>query len=102
MNLTGFNFTELHTLTQDTRSFALLLRVIVFLSPYSPALVANLWDVTDADIDRFCQSLLKLWLDDPAAASLLDCVARSRAVCKLPWLIGTSPIVYGIPSCIHS
>ena len=68
----------------------------------SPALVANLWDVTDADIDRFCQSLLKLWLDDPAAVSLLDCVARSRAACKLPWLIGTSPIVYGIPSCIHS
>ena len=27
-------------------------------------MVANLWDVTDRDIDRFCQSLLKSWLEE--------------------------------------
>jgi hypothetical protein len=27
-----------------------------------PALVANLWDVTDRDIDKFCASLLESWL----------------------------------------
>ena len=26
--------------------------------------MANLWDVTDRDIDRFCQSLLKTWLEE--------------------------------------
>uniref|UniRef100_A0A7S3QRU2 separase n=1 Tax=Dunaliella tertiolecta TaxID=3047 RepID=A0A7S3QRU2_DUNTE len=29
-----------------------------------PAVVANLWDVTDRDIDRFSQALLKTWMGD--------------------------------------
>ncbi len=29
-------------------------------------MVANLWDVTDRDIDRFCQSVLASWLGSPS------------------------------------
>ncbi len=34
---------------------------VTFVSLSSPALAANLWDVTDVDIDRFYQALLKSW-----------------------------------------
>lgn len=76
------------------------------LSLSSPFLVANLWDVTDADIDRFCTSLVKNWLTDPSTASregkrthddLLCSLSQARDTCKLKYLIGASPVVYGLP-----
>jgi hypothetical protein len=74
----------------------------------SPTLVANLWDVTDRDIDKFSQAVFdKLQLDpahvkkwkniEDGKTSLMDAVATSRDVCKLKYLIGAAPVVYGIP-----
>jgi separase len=34
-----------------------------------PAAVANLWDVTDRDIDRFAQAVLKQWSGDSEGSS---------------------------------
>ncbi|PPQ80273.1 hypothetical protein CVT24_006605 [Panaeolus cyanescens] len=72
-----------------------------------PTLVANLWDVTDKDIDKFSQSVFdKLPLNGkPLSApknsatptSLVTAVAQSREFCKLKYLTGAAPIVYGIP-----
>ncbi|KAK4053371.1 separin protein [Microbotryomycetes sp. JL201] len=73
-----------------------------------PALVANLWDVTDKDIDKFAVSVfghLGLWSDTLVKAeqktrakiSLTDAVARSRDVPMLRYLNGAAPVVYGIP-----
>ncbi|KAJ7598753.1 cysteine peptidase C50 [Mycena floridula] len=73
-----------------------------------PTLVANLWDVTDGDIDKFSQSVLdKLRLTPENArnwtpevqgqTSLVAAVAESRDSCKLKYLTGAAPIVYGIP-----
>lgn len=64
---------------------------------FSPAIVANLWDVTDKDIDRFSDSLLKQWLDSDAQLSLPEALCRSRQACKLKYLIGASPVLYGLP-----
>jgi hypothetical protein len=76
---------------------------------YSPTLVANLWDVTDKDIDKLCQSVLnKMSLNGPDIASqsgkstrqptsLVSAVAESRDSCKLKYLTGAAPVVYGIP-----
>lgn len=76
----------------------------------SPSLVANLWDVTDRDIDKFAQSVLeKISLNaegvhrwgtgtEPSdSTSVVSAVARSREVCKLKYLTGAAPVVYGIP-----
>ena len=76
----------------------------------SPTLVATLWDVTDRDIDTFAQSTfekLRLNLDDVKArkagrsdhtpVSVVTAVATSREVCKLKYLNGAAPVVYGIP-----
>lgn len=86
-----------------------------------PALVANLWDVTDRDIDKFALAVFdKLGLDPVAMAagpskpapsrklkqssveaeakvSLTEAVAKSRDACKLKYLTGSAVVVYGIP-----
>ncbi|KAG6920238.1 hypothetical protein DXG01_005007 [Tephrocybe rancida] len=73
----------------------------------SPCLVANLWDVTDRDIDKFSQSVFdrlgltaagtKRWGRKEAQVSIVDAVGQSRDSCKLKYLTGAAPIVYGIP-----
>ncbi|GAA6064363.1 hypothetical protein JCM10212_005877 [Sporobolomyces blumeae] len=78
----------------------------------SPALVANLWDVTDKDIDKFAQSVFELTKIATRTASsssevtseasapsltLTSAVAKSRAVCNLRYLNGAAPVVYGVP-----
>ncbi|KDQ13324.1 hypothetical protein BOTBODRAFT_133563 [Botryobasidium botryosum FD-172 SS1] len=75
-----------------------------------PSLVANLWDVTDRDIDKFATSVFeKLHLLDRESVgawregrpekgvSIVAAVAQSREVCKLKYLTGAAPVVYGIP-----
>lgn len=87
--------------------------------------MANLWDVTDRDIDRFSDALLGRWLapapapTEPAGAaprggggsaggsgaedSRVDVggsVAASRGACRLRHLIGAAPVCYGVPSAV--
>lgn len=75
-----------------------------------PSLVVNLWDVTDKDIDKFAQSVFNKMKLDPEtvkarkqgknsvdSVSVVRAVAESRDVCKLKYLTGAAPIVYGIP-----
>lgn len=70
-----------------------------------PALVANLWDVTDRDIDKFSAVLLETWLPDgsiPAADGYQDShalppLSQAREACKLKFVNGAAPVCYGIP-----
>lgn len=72
----------------------------------SPTLVANIWDVTDRDIDKFAQATIdKLRMtrkevdrwNDGSEISVVAAVAKSRDSCKLKYLTGAAPVVYGIP-----
>lgn len=60
-----------------------------------PALVANLWDVTDKDIDRFSIDMLKRFVDN--GESLPNSLQNARKACKLKSLIGAAPVCYGVP-----
>lgn len=90
--------------------------VLALLSAGCPAVVGALWDVTDKDIDRYTAALLGAWLLPPGALEGVDgqggpggagvgqtqpwlplAVAASRAVCRLPFLVGAAPVVYGLP-----
>ncbi|KDR77139.1 hypothetical protein GALMADRAFT_66375 [Galerina marginata CBS 339.88] len=74
-----------------------------------PTLVANLWDVTDKDIDKISQSVFdKLGLTGKCLnrseegrprvpTSIVAAVSQSRDSCKLKYLTGAAPVVYGIP-----
>jgi separase len=68
-----------------------------------------MWDVTDRDIDKFSQSVFNRLRLDPAnvkakkqgkggkGVSVVRAVAESREICKLKYLNGAAPVVYGIP-----
>jgi hypothetical protein len=61
-----------------------------------PAVVGNLWDVTDKDIDRYCVELLTSLLGKKGN-NIGSIVQESRGSCKLRHLVGASPIVFGLP-----
>ena len=124
-----------------------------YLLAGSPVIVANLWEVTDKDIDRFGKAMLDAWLRERSSPSLgcAECdlvveefeamtirgrkgntrrktrrkksleahetssfkgfcdhgpkigsfMSQAREACTLPFLIGASPVCYGIPTGIR-
>jgi separase len=81
---------------------------LCYLLAGCPALVANLWDVTDRDIDKFSNALLDNWVDTDrpgrsssdtqrARRSLAEELPVARGACKLRYLNGASPVCYGVP-----
>ncbi|WVQ70354.1 uncharacterized protein L199_008581 [Kwoniella botswanensis] len=82
-----------------------------------PSLTANLWDVTDKDIDRLSSHVLKsLHLDSAhqpesksrsntllplSELSTVAAVNAARDECKLKFLTGAAPVVYGLPVWLH-
>lgn len=67
-----------------------------------PLVLGNLWDVTDKDIDAFSISLFsKLGIinnDEKAIGESIDSACRkSRKECRLRYLNGGAPVVYGLP-----
>ena len=123
-----------------------------YLSAGSPVIVANLWEVTDKDIDRFGKAMLDAWLRERSSPSVAcaQCrlvaelksmsitggkgdakkkiprkklskacssvlcedycnhrpkigsfMSQAREACTLPFLIGASPVCYGVPTGIR-
>ncbi|AQK56302.1 Separase [Zea mays] len=124
-----------------------------YLFAGSPAIIANLWDVSDKDIDRFSKALLNSWLHDKSldgnncskccqltmelesmsiaskengkarrqgtrgkkqqhindSTKCCSCkqrriasyISEARRACRLPLLIGASPVCYGVPTIIR-
>jgi len=81
---------------------------LAFVLGGAPAVVANLWDVSDKDIDAFTGGLLTAWAlptltagRAPLAATapwqLAAAVQAARTKCKLGGLNGAAPITLGIP-----
>ena len=72
-------------------------------------MVANLWGVTDRDIDRFTEELFQKWNlksdavedDDTQKTdknmSLVKAASIAREKCNLKFLNGATPVIYGIP-----
>ncbi|KAI3788961.1 hypothetical protein L2E82_01744 [Cichorium intybus] len=119
---------------------------LYYLFAGSPVIVANLWEVTDKDIDRFGKAVLDAWIKTRSSSSK-DCaqcteisdrlknmnidgdkrkgkkktsrnksvnntcsvsckhrpkigsfMGQARQACTLPFLIGASPVCYGVPT----
>lgn len=70
-----------------------------------PSAVANLWDVTDRDIDRFSEALLTSWMsggggNEERKRGVAAAVNESRDACKLKLLVGAAPVCYGLPAAV--
>jgi separase len=82
--------------------------------------VANLWDVTDRDIDRFAAKVLQKWsgassdgsadtaddalADRDAVSGLVDissAISASREACRLPALVGSAVVCCGLPASVQ-
>jgi len=74
--------------------------VLSYVLAGCPTAIANLWDVTDRDIDRFCQAMLTKWLSKASLPSTKtgQIVHDARDACKLRHLIGAAPVCYGLPT----
>ena len=73
-----------------------------------PCIVANLWDVTDGDIDRFLIRVLEELHrqgcgreGNDVQVSMLRAVSAARSACKLQFAVGAAPVCYGVPVVIH-
>uniref|UniRef100_H3B3H1 separase n=1 Tax=Latimeria chalumnae TaxID=7897 RepID=H3B3H1_LATCH len=71
--------------------------VLKYIMAGCPLVLGNLWDVTDRDIDRYTEALLRSWLKAGSKAPLLDYVSQAREAPKFKYLIGAAPVVYGLP-----
>jgi separase len=82
--------------------------------------VANLWDVTDRDIDRFAARVLQKWsgaaagdcaaagddalTDRDTGSGLVDvsaAISASRGACRLPALVGSAVVCCGLPASVQ-
>ena len=100
--------------------------------PYGPALdylnggsrciIANLWDVTDKDIDKLSMNCMQTVFECAQfpnetklctitdkettvpitrtrnSGRITESLIRSRDVCKLKYAVGSAPVVYGVPT----
>jgi len=73
-----------------------------YLCAGAPCVVGNLWDVTDRDIDRYSVSLLEGIYQAKEPTNLAKCAMSSRGACKLKYIVGSAPVVYGIPVSIRT
>ncbi|XP_022657025.1 uncharacterized protein LOC111248630 isoform X2 [Varroa destructor] len=106
----------------DTEGYALRL-----VLGGSPAVLGNLWDITDRDCDLFTYALLRTWLwktwqdenqehetgdelvlsrrrdtEIVTRAGLAAAVGYARSACKLKSLVGAAPVVWGLPCLSYS
>lgn len=71
----------------------------------APCLVANLWDVTDKDIDRITASVMdqlalesgRLGHESVKGTSVVQAVSKGRTAARLQYLTGAALVVYGVP-----
>ncbi|CEI87027.1 hypothetical protein RMCBS344292_01448 [Rhizopus microsporus] len=77
--------------------------ILNYLIAGSPAVLGNLWDVTDRSIDNITRHMLQAWgaigknQGRNQEKSLVQALTESRDQCNLQYLIGAAPVVYGVP-----
>lgn len=81
----------------------------VFVFRGSPCYLGLLWDVTDIDIDKYLDALLDDWMSSigwsspiqsvkcPVGKFITDASAKAKYACQLKFLVGSTPVVYGLP-----
>jgi separase len=82
--------------TSDTTSSVSI--SLSYLLAGAPAVIANLWDVTDGDIE-----LIQNWRSSSHSGAhicLSTSLQNARNVCQLKYLVGAAPVLFGIPTVI--
>jgi separase len=76
-------------------------------------LAANLWDVTDKDLDKLSIACMQIAFKhvvrgdeeevkrDRDAVSVAEALRRAREVCKMKYAVASAAIIYGLPLIAH-
>lgn len=75
-------------------------RILDFLLAGCPAVIGNLWVVSDQDVNRYSQAIIDSWqYSGPERDSVFLAVSAKagRSSCKFRYLVGAAPVCYGIP-----
>ncbi len=82
--------------------------ILAYILAGCPSVVDNLWDVADRDIDRFTEDFLKSWLnldskniENTDSSDICTNLIKARSVCKLSHLIGSAPVIFGMPLLVE-
>ncbi|XP_012936588.1 uncharacterized protein LOC101859236 isoform X2 [Aplysia californica] len=70
---------------------------LYFLMAGCPAVVGNLWIVTDKDADKVTCAMVSHWMSQKEAVPLSSLLTAARPVCKLSGLNGYPLVTYGLP-----
>ena len=70
-----------------------------FLNVGSLCVIGNLHDVTDGDCDKYTMEYVDQCIVNEAKTKLTTCqiAQKARAKCKLRYLMGSAPVVVGLP-----
>ena len=86
-----------------------------YLVAGAPFVLANLWDVTDKDIDKLSMACMQAVLEgdekgrgnqseskvegegEPSRTSVGGALSGARGACKLAHAVGCAPVMYGLP-----
>ncbi len=77
--------------------------VLPYLQHGASFVAANLWDVTDRDLDRLSLDCMERLLPPADHQSVgqqqvASCLAQARNVCKLRFAVGAAAVTYGLPA----
>ncbi|GMH43834.1 hypothetical protein BSKO_11768 [Bryopsis sp. KO-2023] len=77
-------------------------RILNFLLGGCPAVIGNLWTVTDRSINQFSQGVLNSWKksrsgEDVDSVCLATSLSAGRESCDLRYLTGAAAVCYGVP-----
>lgn len=68
-----------------------------YLAQGNLCFVGNLWDVTDADLDRLSIHCMRSLLASSSDNCIVEALTDARAVCKMKYAVGSATIIYGLP-----
>lgn len=74
--------------------------ILDYLYSGAHVVLANLWDISDRDIDKFTDDLMErvgLWRRQFDKDLIATRINEARKICYLKALNGYSPVIYGIP-----
>ncbi|XP_043221775.1 separin-like [Amphibalanus amphitrite] len=70
--------------------------VLAYLMANCPAILGNLWPVTDNMLDTYSKAVIEQWTDGPGGRSLPEAVSAARSSVT-SWFMAAAPVVYGLP-----
>lgn len=81
--------------------------ILTYLQHGASFAAANLWDVTDRDLDNMSLECMQHYFNqsndqveelEQNQNHIANCLTAARAICKMRFVVGAAAIIYGLPT----